>query len=174
MMYHRRFSAFSILALLGFILVSPSIRANSGGWTMFAPTPELQSAFGEELKLSPESVIHASGKNVDYMEYGYVAARTKAKLFIAYATYSSVKVAERDFQRITTSAPWSRTLQVLNHPARYVPKGGEQARGANLMILIRNEMVMVRADNMLANEATCRKLEKVARVVLSPALRGHL
>src|SRR5438105_1247439 len=70
------------------LLVRPT-DAGSGGWVMFAPTPELESAFGEKLKQSPESVIHASAKEFDYIHYGYVSAQTKAKLFIAYYTFAS-------------------------------------------------------------------------------------
>src|SRR2546421_6503046 len=130
----------------------------SGGWTMFAPTPELQSAVGDKLTLSEDSVIHASGPDIDYVHYAYLIGRTKAKLFIAYAIYSSREGARRNFQRLATNVSWSKSLQVLGHEARYLPNGTEREHmDANLLILIKNEIVMIRGEGLPADSATCER-----------------
>ncbi len=148
----------------------------TGGFVLFAPAGEVQTAFGEKLELSkgPHAMIHASGADFDYSHYTYDSLETKKSLLIAYYTYGSAAEAQKEFDRITASRRGS-SVSGFGKAARWFPRTDRREDlDVNFVILLKNEIVAVRADKMRFDDGTKTRLSKVARIVVSPRLRGHV
>ena len=143
---------------------------------MFVPMTDLQSAFGEKLteSKSDEAMIHASGKDFDYFHCIYDSAQTSKTLRISYYTFSSARGAVREFDALSERGSVVQ-LRKLGQRAKFFPKGKRpEDSDANLVILQKNTLIAVRSDHTPATKATLRRLERVARLVLNPQLRGTI
>jgi|GEM_PF-5431715 len=147
----------------------------STGFVLFAPKDKVESAFGQKLEHSNSrySAIHASGRDFDYFHYTYDVVGTSGSLLIAYYTFWSDEGAKRELRRLTQDRSFT-VDQVLGNTAWFFGGSKQEPGGANLAVRCKNDLILINANTLKADDATRARLKCVAQLLLDPKLRGHI
>lgn len=156
-------------------LQSDQNEPTSGGFVLFAPKPNVELAFGQKLEPSNAqyAVIHASGKDFDYLHYTYEIVGTSGALLIAYYTFSSNEGAKRELRRLTQDRHFV-TDNLLGNAARFFGGSKKEPGGASFAVCCKSDLIVINANKLQPDEAACARLKRVAQVVLDPKLRGNI